>query len=54
MTEEQKKAWHEKYLAFCKESGAQLAFIPKLVPVSNDGTVFKADVIIEIIEYKGE
>jgi hypothetical protein len=54
MEKEQKELWHKKYLEFCKETGAQLAFTPRIVPVSNDGTVFKADVAIDVIEYKGE
>lgn len=54
MTDEQKKEWHAKYIELCKATGAQLVFSPKIVPVSQDGTVFKADVHIEIAEYKEE
>jgi hypothetical protein len=54
MTDEQKKEWHAKYIAFCKETGAQLVFSPKIVPVSKDGTVVKADVDLDVVEFKEE
>ena len=52
MNEEMKKKWYEDYLAFCKTSGGELVFTPKLLPVSNDGVVFKIDVALDVIEFK--
>jgi len=54
MTDEEKKEWHKKYIDFCKETGAQLVFAPRIVPVSKDGTVVKADVEIDVAEFKEE
>ena len=52
MNEEMKKKWYEEYLEFCKTSGGEFSFTPRLIPVSNDGAVFKIDVALDVIEYK--